>query len=61
MNKENTMGEWFGTLILVLFIVSIPLSFINALSNTGSGRSPCMTYGYYLPITFVVCNINKDR
>lgn len=45
--------------IIILLTASIPVSFMNALGTTA--KSPCDTYGYYLPITFIMCNINRER
>lgn len=44
--------------IIGLTMISVPISFANLI---GSNNSPCGTYGYYLPVTFVMCNINKSR
>lgn len=49
-----------GCILLVALVVSLPASFINAVS-TSYQKSVCDTYGYYLPATFLMCNINKER
>lgn len=44
--------------IWVIFILSMILSAFNIVT---SGFKPCNTYGYYLPVTYCLCNLNEAR
>jgi hypothetical protein len=49
----------FGILdfIAVLFVLSLFASLFNSVTAS----QPCKTRGYYLPATYVMCNINRER
>lgn len=61
--QDSCIADFLGgiaAIIAVLCIVSLPLSMLN-LIGTDRKVSVCTTYGYYLPLTFIMCNMNGTR
>lgn len=48
-------------LLALIGIIALVVSVVLSLFNMMSTSSPCRTNGYYLPITFVMCNVNEAR
>lgn len=55
-NKSDILG---GILVFgyVTLLLSLPLSVFTMFAQP----SPCKKYAYYLPATFVMCNLMKER
>lgn len=59
---EQLIDKMTGLLALlyVAFLTSCIFSFICFLGN-GFGKSVCTTKAYYLPATFIMCNLQEPR
>lgn len=44
--------------LILGLVITLPMSFISALASTGE---TCKTYSYYLPTTFLICNLIQER
>jgi hypothetical protein len=47
--------------LTALFAMILVMSFFLSLINAITASSPCKTNGYYLPLTYVICNMNEER
>jgi hypothetical protein len=57
MKYINAIRYGLETISLGAVVISFPLSVLTAFTGT----SPCKNYSYYLPATFVVCNLSQER
>ncbi len=57
MKHTTGIMDVLMTICLGVVVISFPLSVLTAFTGT----SPCKTYSYYLPVTFVVCNLSQER
>lgn len=50
--------EGVATLVLILIVLSLPISFFHVLGNSSKS---CETKGYYLPATFLFCTLSEPK
>lgn len=54
---KDAVTSFISDILAFTLAISAILSFITMFS----AKETCKTYAYYLPATYIVCNINKYR